>query len=210
MRKRITLFLSSLIALSSCSVERRLYSKGLHVEFRKPLRGSDSHHQIQSPDESEPINNESEEIYSDSTNLVFTPEKREVDEILTKTADDQLVSKAPIVPERSKRSIFDQKMNIPSILSKSTKLLTKPIHSLKEKQIKKPNSTRNYRKFWEVMGGVGIIAGLVGIILLFIFIDNPICLLILQIILAALVLAGLIWLIVALCGLSFEWFWSGR
>lgn len=78
MRKRITLFLSSLIALSSCSVERRLYSKGLHIEFRKPLRGSDSHHQIQSPDESE--ENELGKISPDS--IIEIPAIQEKKDVL--------------------------------------------------------------------------------------------------------------------------------
>ncbi len=153
-----------------------------------------------------------EEIRPDSLEVTSVSEAIEVHQTPVQTTDDHLISKKTVVPEQSpeKRSTFDKKASVQSIPLKKPTFLTNSVSALKEKQFKKPKNGRNYSKFWEVMGFVGILAGLVAIILLFIFIENPVCLLILQIILAGLVLAGLIWLIVALCGIRIEWFWSGR
>lgn len=207
MKAQITFFLFILLVISSCTVEKRLYSKGFHVEFRKPLPRSGSKDQTQAITEHQP-----EEIHPDSTELVSISRKPENDQALTQITEVSLNSEKPIVSEQSmvKRSALREKTKVCAIPLKKPKLRVNPVSELKEKQFKKPKNDRNYSQFWEIMGFIGLVTGLLGIILLFIFIENPVCLLILQIVLAGLALAGLIWLIFAICGLRIEWFWSGR
>lgn len=207
MKAQITFFLFILLAISSCTVEKRLYSKGFHVEFRKPLPRSGSKDQTQAITE-----HQQEEIRPDSTELVCISQKPENDRALTQTTGVSLNSEKPVVSKQTlvKRSALNEKTKGCTIPLKKPKFLVNPLSALKEKQFKKPKNDRNYSQFWEIMGFIGLVTGLLGIILLFIFIENPICLLILQIVLAGLAFAGLIWLIFAICGLRIEWFWSGR
>ena len=210
MKAQITFFLFILLAISSCTVEKRLYSKGFHIEFRKRLRESDS--KDQTPAMTELLKNQSEEIGPDSTEVISIPEESETDQTLIHTAGVSLNSEKPVVSKQTlvKRSALNEKTKGCTIPLKKPKFLVNPLSALKEKQFKKPKNDRNYSQFWEIMGFIGLVTGLLGIILLFIFIENPICLLILQIVLAGLAFAGLIWLIFAICGLRIEWFWSGR
>lgn len=205
MKAQITFFLFILLAISSCTVEKRLYSKGFHVEFRKPHHGSDSRNTLQ------PVSDQAEN-HPDSITIIPITEKPDVNEISSKADEDQPVLETPLVSEQTlvKRSALREKTKVCAIPLKKPKFLVNPVSVLKEKQFKKLKNDRNYSQFWEIMGFIGLVTGLLGIILLFIFIENPICLLILQIVLAGLALAGLIWLIFAICGLRIEWFWSGR
>ena len=205
MKAQITFFLFILLAISSCTVEKRLYSKGFYVEFRKPHHGSDSRNTLQ------PVSYQAEN-HPDSITIIPITEKPDVNEISSKADEDQPVLETPLVSEQTlvKRSALREKTKVCAIPLKKPKFLVNPLSALKEKQFKKPKNDRNYSQFWEIMGFIGLVTGLLGIILLFIFIENPICLLILQIVLAGLAFAGLIWLIFAICGLRIEWFWSGR
>lgn len=210
MKIQITFFLFILLAISSCTVEKRLYTKGFHVEFHKRHHGADSRNMLQSV--SDQAENHPDDIHPDSIIIIPITKKLSVNEISSKADDNQPVLETPFVskPPEKRFSPFHKRTRVHRVSLKKSRFLTNPVSELKEKQFKNPKNDRNYRQFWEIMGFIGLLAGLLGIILLFIFIENPVCLLILQIVLAGLALAGLIWLIAALCGLHFEWFWSGR
>lgn len=213
MNTRISLLLSLFFAaVSSCTIEKRLYTNGFHVEFRKPHREPDSKDQTQAM--TELWEEQVEEIRPDSPELSYLSETIEIHQASVQTVDENLILEDTVIPEQSaeKRSAFDKKTGFHTISLKKSTFFTNPVSAPKEKSFKKPKNDSNYSQFWEIMGFVGILAGLLAIILLFIFIENPVCLLILQFIVAGLVLAGLVWLIIALCriNIKFQWFWSGR
>ncbi|MNJ83254.1 hypothetical protein D3C87_06700 [compost metagenome] len=205
MRKRITIFLSSLIALSSCSVERRLYSKGLHVEFRKPSRGSDSHHQIQSLDE--PEENEPEKISSDSIINIPVQEKKE--NLISDSTNEKMIPaiKSIFWKSKIKPAVNRIRTGISIETHFSESLMSK---SLKKNQYK--HSVNKSRDFdWgEFFEWVLIIGGVIGFIFLLASMPGVTFVQALIGVLVVILIIFLLGLLISSALGNIEWFWSGR
>lgn len=202
---RIFLFLSIFIAVSSCTVEKRLYTKGIHVEFRKSFRGSDSHDQL--PANDEPIENEAGEIRPDS--IPETPVIQEEEAMDVRNTNKEMIPaiksvsrKSNMKPtlNRSRTGIFIQVHFSESLMSKS----------LEKNQYKRStNSSRDFDwgEFFEwvlivgaIIGFVFLLAAMPGVSFVQAFIG----------VLVAILVIFLLGLLISSALGNFEWFWSGR
>lgn len=205
MTKRILLFLILFAAVSSCTVQKRLYNKGFHVEFRKQVK--ESEHHSNKNYFAEVSQTESEVLLPDSIFTSSNPEEFETDEVISSptanapdlkpTAISSFQSKRKD-PEKNPKSIFMQVHVKESVMYKS----------LQEGRML---STTSSDIDWEdTLITVG--SAILIIILLILYFTFPTFALILEIIFAILLLVALVMLIVWLCGAlnNIEWFWSGR
>jgi hypothetical protein len=214
MTKRFTFFLFVLAAVSSCTVQKRLYNKGFHVEFHKHLHRSNIHTHAQAIDEPELAENETKEIHSDFSLVQeaqtdgsdsCSDEKIELVAIEQQSPEDadtylgQSIRKIATQPIRLHFSDHQTRMQSPrgSFLPKST--------STKQQTKKSRDFDRD--KFWDWV----IILGLtVGAVILLSFIPGVTFLQALLVVLGVIVALYLLALLIGAAFGNFEWFWSGR
>lgn len=208
MNIRAILFLSILLAVCSCTVEKRLYTKGLHVEFRKPVQGSDSDHK--------------NEVYSSS--LTINPEKANtpVDTIQPEVLayGQQYLQESPSVEFSSSPKIHPPVKRLPTQPTRKSPE-KKKVHervSIPSKLVTNLSNEKRYDSYygrsfkdWQVfLVTLGAIAFVIGII--FLCTTFPVFAAVMEAILLILLILGALCLLLYLLfkDVHFEWFWSGR
>lgn len=205
---RISFILLMLLAASSCTVEKRLYSRGFHVEFQKRQLPADSHNATSKQLITEIPQIEQLKISSDSITDTSILQEKEVEVVIERTNDEVIPATKP-VSRKSKMEITVNKIrtgiSIQTHFSES--LMSKSL----EKDPKKRSKKRDMDIDWEkVLDWVYLFGGLIGLVLLASAMPGVnlgaalvgVLVVVIVIILVALLIASAIG--------DFEWFWSGR
>lgn len=209
MNTRITLLLSFFAAISSCTIEKRLYTKGFHVEFRKSLRESDPHREVQSINEPKSIENKLEEIRPDSIidpSVVIQEEKEEV------ISDNTNENSIPVIKSVSRKSkmkspIHRIRTGVFIHMHFSESLMNK---SLKKNQYKRSvNRSRDF-DWGEFFEWVLIVGAIIGFVFLLSAMPGVSFVEALIGVLVVILIAFLLALLISSALGNFEWFWSGR
>lgn len=207
---RHLLFLSILIAASSCSIEKQLHSKGFHVEFHKRLRPSDPPDAItgrlatKTPETGQII------ITADSiTDAPILQEKEEI--VISEPTNEQIFPTIKSTSGKLKRKSAAGSNKIRTGVSIQTHFSESVMSkSLNENQ-KKYSAKRSGNFDWgEFAGWVFGIGGL--IVLICIGAQAPgvtIGAILLGLLVVVVVIILLALLISSAIG-NVEWFWSGR
>ncbi|MGV3610866.1 MAG: hypothetical protein ACO1N0_07955 [Fluviicola sp.] len=212
MKAPIILIVLILLATSSCTVQKRLYNRGFHVEFRKSIKGSVKEPLLPSFDEEN--NMESE---------VFPDDSVQLDLAFEKTISDDLIQNE-VIPEQNRRGnslnlekpVLTTRFSGRSHSFVSTRFTSvaeitsssKDNFSLKESTSQEKTGTPKRDVNWEKIIVRTIIWLLVAALIVLILL-SPFAkyFLIAVCVVAAGMLLG--WLI-SCCFSGFEWFWSGR
>ncbi len=211
MTKRLLIFFFILLAVSSCTVQKRLHSTGFHVEFRKKLQKPDSHELNTIQVRSETQETEPASIYTEViTDTLLIPEKVEEGVYPTKiteisTSSQSVAGESELKPT-SKRFLT----NIAIQTHFSESLLNKSFKKNKIKQRRSKSSDFDWDEFWEWMLIVGIILG--SALVLSLVVPGVNFLQALLVVLLGILALYLFVLLISLAfgNFRFEWFWSGR
>ena len=210
MNIRITLFLSILFIIGSCTFEKRLYSKGFHVESRKKLRESDSNdaHTIQPAVETP----ETGAVMIDSNSRADVPILREKEEAEIPVIKANIRETIPVFQSVSGKS----KMN-PAVNSHSRKVfiqthfsesvMGKSLRENRNNHSEKKSRNFDWEEFWKWMLIIGLTLGAVFLISLapgISFLQAFI------VVFAAILALYLFVLLLSAAFGNFEWFWIGN
>lgn len=210
MRTRITFIILTLLAASSCTIEKQLYSKGFHVEFHKRQRPADSHN----TNTDQPVNEipEIDQVLTYPDSITDSPILQEKEEEIVSELTSEKISPTPnpvsikskikIAAKRIRTGISIQTHFSESLMSKS----------LKENQ-KKLSSNNKSRDFdWgEFSEWMVIVGGVIGYIFLLASMPGvSFTQALVGVLIAVLVIVLLGLLISNAVGDYQYWFWSGR
>lgn len=209
---RITILLYLLFAVSSCTIEKQLYSHGFHVEFRKKLPQSRANEltTIQATTETPEIE---QQITVDPNPVTDTTMLEELQEV-SLNRNTELISENQSVPRRSMVKPFIEK----HLIQSRDGVQSNFSGSLKSKLLKENQGnkrSKNAQEFdWEEFGDWFLIVGLILGVALFLSLITPgmnFLQALALVLLAILAFLLFLWLIFsAFDSFRFEWFWSGR
>jgi len=201
MNLRITLFLSVLLAISSCTIEKRLYSRGFHIEFRKPARESNKIIRADGIMEKEYLR-----INSDS--IMNTPVLQEKEQLVPVCPNEKSIPATKSLSGKLKTKIPSGKIRtgVSIQIHFSESLMNKSL----KKTLKKHTEHRSRDIDWgEVLDWVLIAGAIIGAIFLLAAMPG---ISFTQALLGVLIIVILIFIVGLLIGNSLdrvEWFWSG-
>lgn len=218
---RITLFLLILLAGSSCTVEKRLYTKGFHIEFRKPHQGSDAKDALQPKDQMGEKESELDEVIFPKTDDLRLKEENPQEEESTELVqqeETQAITELPNKEFRSTNKPISEELNPTSDSGRITTKVSIQVHfseSLMSKSLRKNQERHSANKSreidWEeVSVWLYLIGGLIGLVLLLASMPGVSIGAALLGVLVGAVIATLVALLISSAVGNFEWFWSGR
>jgi hypothetical protein len=211
MKAQTTLFLLvMLLAASSCTIEKQLYSRGFHVEFHKRHPKADSHDTHTAQPLIEIRETEQVQISSDTITDAPIPQQKEI-EVVSVKMNEKIPQATKPVSGNLKGKIASRSHRIRTSISIQTHF-SESLMSKSLKENRKKYSANKSRSFdWgEFASWVLCIGGL--ILLIGIGAQAP-GVTIGAILLGLLVVVVLILLLALLISSAlgnFEWFWSGR
>ena len=217
--KLITYTLLLALFLGSCTVEKRLYNRGYHVEFRQNGKVSKEHTtNVRVVDSKEVQQYEHSEIASNVA-------QADIKEQLVTEVEPEVV---PSVQSNQEKQLYRAKqqvrpiaqVSLPTIRNKKEVRLSDDPQVSKNgssvKQEKAQNKQRTRREISLSEEAFEFLAGAVLLTILLLCLAFPtfgaIVEMIVGIILLILLVVGVVWVIVWLCtaDFNFPWFWSGR
>jgi hypothetical protein len=205
----ILFLLVMLLAASSCTIEKRLYSRGFHVEFHKRQSQADPNNLNTVQTLTEILEIEHAEINSDSIVDTTIPQKKEMDVVSVKK-NEKISQTTNPVSGNLKRKIASCSDKIRTGISIQTHSSQSMISkSLKENRKYSTNRSRGF-DWGEFAGWVFCIGGL--IVLIGVGAQAPgvtVGAILLGLLVVVVVIILLALLISSALG-NFEWFWSGR
>lgn len=207
--KTILFLIVILLAASSCTIEKQLYSKGFHVEFHKRQHPEDPHNTTAIQPETETPEREQLTVSSDSITDTSILQEKKTEEIPIHT-NEKIIPVTKAIPGKSKMkttvSRISTRISIQAHFSES--LMSKSFKKDPRKRSEKKSRDFDWEEFGEwmlILGGlvafIFLMASLPGISFVQALVGTLVVILI--IILLGLLLANAI-------GSYDYWFWSGR
>lgn len=207
MKAKTALFLlCMLLAASSCTVEKQLYSRGFHVEFHKRVREADSHNTNLLQPLTEVPEKAQVTINPDSIADRSMLQEKEIEAVSDSTHEKINPATKPI-SVKLKRKIASGRIGISIQTHFSESLMSKSLKKDPEKRSEKRDIDIDWE---EVLDWVSIFGLLIGLIILAATTPGVnLGAFLVGILVVAIVIILLAFLIAnALDG--YEWFWSGR
>jgi hypothetical protein len=197
-----------LLAASSCTIEKQLYSKGFHVEFHKRQRPADPH----KPTAIQPITETPEEelrtIVSDSITDAHILQEKEVELVSVHTYEKVIPAAKPIFMKSKMKTVANKIRTGISIQTHfSESLMSKSLKKDPKKRSENKSRDFDWGEFGEWML---ILGGVVGFIFLLASMPGVSFTQALVGVLIVILIIILLALLISSALDNVEWFWSGR